>query len=595
MSRQGILLKLTSIVLLFALIMLGCKTKDDVKIRRPNVVFILIDDLSHLGVSAYGSNMISSNHGLFEKARVHTKNIDRLAKQGVMCRYAYAYPLCEPTRIALMTGKRNHRNFLHPKAQHESDITFGDVFKRAGYATGIFGKWKQSRGTNEVRGKDYIYKFGWDEFACFDVVSEGQRFINPNLVINGEVVNYQGRSDIDPHTGRRWYGPDIINRHALDFIDRNKDRPFFLYYPMLLVHDEHKPTPDTRPKTLFDGFDEATHNKNGRAGDDPAYLPDMITYMDKLIGKVVSTIEEHKLSEHSLIVIMADNGTKEIFSHILPDGTTYPGRKGGTSDNGTRVPLIFHLPSALGNDRGEVVVQHDGLVDVVDIFPTICQAAGVGVPNQNFLDGQSIWPALTRRNGEGRKHIYTWYNRNETYSSDSLLLEYAFTKKFKYYAPTAKFPRGRFFDIETDKFETTGDRFEIRKWGLRLYSGLPIDSLNDEQREAYEYLKQVINQNKYVPVADIEIKEKITELGLGHVFQLSFNLLPKEATRNSVIWYSENKDIIKVNKFGEIKGLRKGKTKIHLYAWDDALPVANNRNPTFFKQGLHDVIEIEIK
>ena len=91
-----------------------------------------------------------------------------------------------------MSGQLGSRNFLRCKAQHASEITFGDVFQRAGYATGIFGKWKQSRGSNEVHGKDYIFAFGWDEFCCFDVVGEVQRYINPNLVINGEIHNYRG-------------------------------------------------------------------------------------------------------------------------------------------------------------------------------------------------------------------------------------------------------------------------------------------------------------------------------------------------------------------------------------------------------------------
>ena len=191
-----------------------------VQAARPNVVLILIDDLNHYGVTAYGANRISEWSGLFTNKTFSTPRIDRLAYEGLRCDNAYAYPLCEPTRIALMSGQYNSRNFLRCKAQHASEITFGDVFQRAGYATGIFGKWKQTRGTKEIHGKDYIFEFGWDEFCCFDVVGEGQRFINPNLVINGKQANYSQRKDLDPATGRRWYGPDICNRYALDFIDR---------------------------------------------------------------------------------------------------------------------------------------------------------------------------------------------------------------------------------------------------------------------------------------------------------------------------------------------------------------------------------------
>ena len=131
-----------------------------VQAEQPNVVLILIDDLSHYGVTAYGANRISSIKGAFTNKPFSTPRIDRLAVEGLRCDNAYVYPLCEPTRIALMSGQYNSRNFLRCKAQHASEITFGDVFQRAGYATGIFGKWKQTRGTREIPGKDYIYEFG---------------------------------------------------------------------------------------------------------------------------------------------------------------------------------------------------------------------------------------------------------------------------------------------------------------------------------------------------------------------------------------------------------------------------------------------------
>ena len=119
---------------------------------KPNVVFILIDDLSHYGVSAYGARTLNSEQGFFESVPVATPGIDRLADEGLLVEQAFAYPICEPTRVALMSGMNNNRNFIEAKALHESQITFGDVFKRAGYVTGITGKWKQSRGTADVPG-----------------------------------------------------------------------------------------------------------------------------------------------------------------------------------------------------------------------------------------------------------------------------------------------------------------------------------------------------------------------------------------------------------------------------------------------------------
>ncbi|WP_155949215.1 sulfatase-like hydrolase/transferase [Gayadomonas joobiniege] len=245
------------LMLIFSFCGTSASAKQDTNKRSeqpPNVVLILIDDLNHFGFTTYGANILRSTHKQFGDRKFSTPNIDKLATTGVRVERAYTHPLCENTRVALMSGKQNNRNFIQPKALHHSDITIGDLFKRAGYVTGMYGKWKQTRGTKNIHAKDYISEFGWDDYATFDVVDAGQRFINPNLVINGKIVNYKGRKDVDPATGRRWYGPDIFNRKVLNFIEKNAAKPFLLYYPMALVHSEHKPTPDTKPNSIFDQF-----------------------------------------------------------------------------------------------------------------------------------------------------------------------------------------------------------------------------------------------------------------------------------------------------------------------------------------------------
>jgi arylsulfatase A-like enzyme len=561
--------------------------------NKPNVVLILIDDLSHLGVTAYGADRLSSNHGLFKNVKFSTPQMDKLANEGIMFNNAHTYPLCENTRVALMSGKINSRNLLRPKSQHASDITFGDVFQKNGYATGIYGKWKQTRGTKEIHGKDYIYEFGWDEFTCFDVVTAEQRFINPSLVVNGEIVNYEGRTDVDPHTGRRWYGPDICNRDALNFIEKNKDKPFFLYYPMLLVHDDHKPTPDTKPNSLFDNFDEAFHNKDGHKGDDKKYFPDMVEYTDKLIGNVINKLKELNLSENTLIIVMGDNGTKEAFTHVWPNGDEYPARKGGTSDNGTHVPLIISQPKNILKNP-ESPFEYNGLTYVTDIFPTICDAAGIDISRKNELDGVSFWNQLNQQKQEHRDLIYTWYNANTFYTDESELLKYAFNKDFKFYEATVEFPNGRFFDLRTDPLELQGDYSIERKFKVMLNSGLDINSLTDAQKKGYLLLKTEIEKNKYVPVKALKISDITTALKVGNQIQLNHELIPNNATRNNIIWYSENPEIATIDKFGIVKAHKKGTTKIEIYSWDDAYPVAANEKITFKKDGIKDTIEISV-
>lgn len=560
-----------------------------VRAKQPNVVLILIDDLCHYGVTAYGADRMSERSGKFKDRHFRTPRIDRLARDGLLCRNAYAYPLCEPSRIALMSGQYNSRNFLRCKSQHASDITFGDVFKRAGYATGIFGKWKQTRGTKEIHGKDYIFEFGWDTFCCFDVVGEGQRYINPGLVINGKRVSYANRTDVDPATGRRWYGPDICNRHALEFIERHRDGPFFLYYPMILVHDEHKPTPDTRPHSLFDRCNE------DKRFDDRRFFPDMLAYMDKLVGKVVDKLDQHGLRKNTLIVVMADNGTKENFTHMLPDGAAYPGGKGGNKDNGLHVPLILSWPGRIPRGDAGTMRSYGGLVDVTDIYPTLCQAAGIAIPNPRAIDGISFWPQVLGAEGEARKAIYTWYNGNNPATDLSRRLRYAFTKDFKRYAPHANFPEGRFFDLRSDPLELAGDRKVRVAYFHHHASGLDVAGLDDVQRRAYDKLGNIIAAHAHVPVTGLNIIARTRRLPVNGSLTLKYEVSPAEATRRNVIWASSDSEVATVDKFGVVTARSPGTARISVYSWDDAMPTAAGKGKSHLRGGISDAIEIIVE
>ncbi|TWT80249.1 Arylsulfatase precursor [Planctomycetes bacterium CA13] len=576
--------------------------------ERPNVVLILIDDLSHYGVTAYGADHVSERRGLFENRKISTPSIDRLAKEGVRCDQAFAYPLCEPTRIALMSGQYGSRNFLRCKSQHASEITFGDLFKKAGYATGIYGKWKQTRGTKEIHAKDYIFEFGWDDFCCFDVVGENHRYIHPDLVINGEIHDYSGRADVDPHTGRQWYGPDICNRHALNFIEQNKDTPFFLYYPMLLVHDEHQPTPDTQPHSVFDNF----MNQNQR--DDRRFFPDMIAYMDKLIGKVVDKLDEHGLRENTVVIVMGDNGTKENFTHILPDGSEYFGGKGGNRDNGLHVPLIVSCPGTIPSGGEQKVRAYDGLVDVTDVFPTLCEAANIAIPNPNGIDGISFWPQLCGAQGEPRQVIYTWYNGNISADDQSRTLRYAFTKEFKRYAPHPNFPKGRFFDLRTDPMEQDGDleaeaHFRLtvsplqkvesremrRDWNHPHRSGLKLDSLDAPQQKAFAELGRVIEDYRHVPVTALHIATLQKTIKVGETVVLAHRIEPTNATRQNVIWESKDPAVATVNKFGQLTAHAPGLATVTIYSWDDANPASAGQPETYVRDGIQNSISVEVQ
>ncbi|MEM6884584.1 MAG: sulfatase-like hydrolase/transferase [Verrucomicrobiota bacterium] len=573
-----------------AYVLCGLAAITSLQAKQPNVILILIDDLSHYGVSAYGAEKIGSAFDEFEDVAFETPQMDRLAAEGMRCDYAYIYPLCEPSRIALMSGKNNIRNFHKPKAQHQSDITFGDLFQRAGYETCIVGKWKQSRGTKAIKANDYIFEFGWDEFACFDVYTEGRRMLHPNVVVNGKPMKTEG---IDPETGRRFYGPDIFNRYARDFIDRHQDKPFFLYYSMVLMHDEHTPTPDTEPKSVFDEYDHL-HRRHPKAmqGDQPKFFPDMLKYTDKMVGQLLDHLKARNLEDDTLVILIGDNGTKESFTHILPDGTVFKGDKGSNKEGGMHVPLLLRAPGHIA--AGSV---YQGLVDVTDILPTIIDAAGIEHPNPEVLDGSSFWSQATGKSQqEHRDYIYTWYNANNESTNPEHQMTYVFTKDFKRYGPSVLYPEGRFFDLRTDLFETAGkEKKKVpRRWNKWHYSGLEMEEMDAEQQQAYADLGKILEQHAYVPVKGLAVEKVEATLRAGASEQLKPRITPEDATRQGLIWISSDPAVASVDKFGVVTAHQAGEVTITAYSWDDAYPMADNRKLEFSKEGIQDSIQVRV-
>ncbi len=304
--------------------------------RKPNVVLILIDD--------FGYECVTANGG--ESYR--TPVMDQLAANGVRFEQCYAQPLCTPTRVQLMTGLSNRRNYTHFGHLDPSQTTFATLLKNAGYATCITGKWQLSNGF------DGPAHFGFDEYCLWQLTRRPGRYKNPGLEINGQTRDYTANE----------YGPDIVSDHALDFITRKKDVPFFLYYPMMLTHAPYDATPDSAD------YLESKSGK-GKAG---GHFADMVAYTDKLIGKLVSRLEELHLRDDTLLLILGDNGTGRGTPSKF-QGRDVVGGKGTTTTWGTHVPGIGYWPGHFA--RGKVSTD---LIDATDFLPTICAATNVQVP-----------------------------------------------------------------------------------------------------------------------------------------------------------------------------------------------------------------------
>jgi arylsulfatase A-like enzyme len=327
--------------------------------RKPNIVFILADDLGWTDLGSMGSRYYETPH------------IDRLASEGVRFMNYHNCQNCTPTRAAILSGQYPprtgvytvatlargrpdqmkllppvNRTFLPPDVD-----TLADQLKAAGYATGMFGKWHLDDGPG-----NYPSQRGFDKA----IVAAGRHF------------NFKTRPPVDypPRT----YMADFLTDHAVHFIEEHKDRPFFLYLPHFGVHSPHQAKSD-----LIDRF--KTRSPAG-GHHDPVYAA-MIFSVDQSVGRVMDTLRRLGLADNTLVVFSSDNG-----GTLITSNAPLRGFKGNQYEGGLRVPFIVRGPGV--GRRGS---QCHAPTIHVDVFPTFLEIAGAPAPRQP-LDGRSLVPLL---------------------------------------------------------------------------------------------------------------------------------------------------------------------------------------------------------
>ena len=341
--------------------------------KLPNIVFILADDLGYTDVACYGSKYYE------------TPNIDRLAAQGMRFTSGYTCgPNCTPTRAALMSGQYGPRTGVYtvgginrfnwrnrPLRPVDNvtklpldKITIAQALKKAGYVTGMFGKWHLGEDDRHHPGRR-----GFDEA----IVSMGRHFdfsTNPK-------VNYPAGT----------YLADFLTDRSTDFIRRNKDRPFFLYLPHFGVH-----TPREAEKELVEKF-RAKRPAGGHQ--DPIYAA-MIYSVDESVGRVLTLLDELKLSENTLVIFSSDNGGVGGYVRAgvkkggdVTDNSPLRGGKGMLYEGGIRVPYIFRWPSTIKPGTTCAVP-----INSVDLYPMLLDIAGSQRPADYVLDGASYLSLL---------------------------------------------------------------------------------------------------------------------------------------------------------------------------------------------------------
>ena len=354
---------------------------------RPNIVLIMADDMGYEALSVNGSESCKS------------PNLDKLADQGVRFTNCFANPLCTPSRAKIMTGQYNVRNYVNFGLLDRGQITFAHQLKAAGYKTCIAGKWQLGKETDSPQ------HFGFEQSCLWQHTRSGRskengknidrRFVNPLLEFNGKEKDYVNGE----------YGPQVCTDFICDFIDENREKPFLVYYPMILTHCPFDPTPDSTdwdPKRLGSTTYKGDRNNPQR------HFRDMVAYADKVVGQIVAQLEKSGVRDNTLLIFTGDNGTDKPI--VTPwNGTKVAGDKGNMTDAGTRVPLIASWPAGI-KQPGRVV---DDLVEFCDVMPTLCEVTGAKLPSNYPGDGSSIVPVL-QDNASARKKdwIYIWYSRS---------------------------------------------------------------------------------------------------------------------------------------------------------------------------------------
>lgn len=382
--------------LLLFLTAVAAAPADDAPAGRTNVVLIMADDLGAECLSSYGA------------ADYRTPNLDDLAASGARFTNGFSTPLCTPSRVQIMTGKYNFRNYVQFGYLPPDETTFGDLFRAAGYRTCIAGKWQLSGERGQPRTKSNPADWGFDEHCLWQLDDRQSRYWDPLLEQNGEVVR----------PGPDVYGPDVVNDYLLDFLGRNKDRPFFAYYPMMLTHGPFDPTPDSAER--------------GKAN--TRYFKDMVEYMDTLLGRLVARLDELGLRERTVIVFTGDNGTGRGIDTRTAFGTV-PGGKGTTTDAGMRVPFIVNWPGKVGPN-----VTDDRLVDFTDVIPSLLAATGVSAPTDFKADGVPFL-AAGGLSDQRREWTYSWYDPRQAGQPSPNSAVFARNHRYKLYAD------GRFLDV----------------------------------------------------------------------------------------------------------------------------------------------------
>jgi len=395
------IIKIFIIVLLFV----SFNQPQEIKVEKPNIIFLIADDAGYGDFGCYGQDIFT------------TPNIDRMASEGILFTQHYSgSTVCAPSRSSLLTGQHTGHTFIRgnkgmkPEGQYPLPDTIEvlpELLKKAGYITGGFGKWglggPGTEGDPVNQGFDY-----WFGYNC---QSLAHNYYPEYLWDNRDTVFLHGNDN----GGTKEFSFDIIHKKALEFIDRNKDNPFFLFLPYTIPHAEILVPEDTLFKkylgkfeeTAYKGVDEGPSYRKGPYGSQEfpkAAFAAMMERFDLSVGDILQKLDDLGIGSNTIFIVTSDNGP-HLEGGADPDffnsNGILKGYKRDLYEGGIRVPFIVRWPNEI---QGSIKSGH--ISAFWDILPTFCDIAGIEIPESS--DGISFLPTLKQK-GRQMKHDYLFW------------------------------------------------------------------------------------------------------------------------------------------------------------------------------------------
>ncbi|MES2694610.1 MAG: arylsulfatase [Verrucomicrobiota bacterium] len=377
--------------------------------RPPNIVFILADDLGYGDLGCYGQK------------RYATPHIDALARSGMRFTQHYSgAPVCASSRSALMTGLhtghtpiRGNKEIM-PEGQEPlpaDTLTLPRLLQRAGYVTGAFGKW----GLGYPGSVGEPTRQGFDHFYGYNCQRLGHHYYPDHLWQDTTKIVLEDNAG----TMKAAYGPELIHQKSLAFIERNKDRPFFMFVPNIMPHAELA-VPERYlarhrgkygPETPYVGTDNGPQYRQGPYAsqrEPRATFAAMMNLLDDQVGEIVAKLKELGLDKNTLVVFSSDNGPHDEGGHdpkTFASSGPFRGMKRDTYEGGIRVPFIAAWPGTIAPGATS-----DHISAFWDLLPTFGELAGAPIPTG--LDGISLAPTLLGR-GQQKQHEYLYWEFHE--------------------------------------------------------------------------------------------------------------------------------------------------------------------------------------